>query len=411
MLKTLLMILVTRRGRGKVVGRFGVGGWQDFMEAIELLLCFVAWAAQDQFWDCSSNDGEEDALRALKQMMRSLRKLAPRTKGQGWNITKVHEIKHMAHDITRYGSPSNTNTGPTEHHHIKHAKNPAKTVRHDRFHFDKSVADRYVDNLILDLVAHESHAHLADPLGWHDDMHQQQHLSTDSESNSPSVKQSFDGATTVEVEFSVVLNNRNEECIRVVQDWKTRSRNKCSFSDELLDFLACHIGIDKMNDGDPSVTVKMFTEYHRNDTTFRAHPNLQGQGPWNDWVCVHWQEHGRLPAQIQAFFHSPVADPGDEKQCIVHSVVDKGNRYSVLTRLHELEVTEEGTPDCQVVSVNSLGHHTCMFPHDPESVHCFELLPHGHWADQFISYSSPRANMVQVGVPWDGDFSDKESDA
>ena len=292
------------------------------MEVVELLLCFVQWAAQDEFWNCASNSGERDAELALKQMMRGLKILALRTQGQAWNITKVHELKHMAMDITRFGSPQNTNTGPTEHHHIEHAKIPAQTVRHDRFQFDMSVAQRYIDFIIMDIAS----SHCASPFLTGQ---------KSSESKMPcdvETEQSTIGSTHVTLKFIPQVDSQGNVVVVCDQQWKTRSKSVSLFPQQLLSFLARHLKVVDVDQCTASpVDFEVFTELWRKGVCFRAHPNYQGQGPWHDWVYVRWENHGFIPAQIQLFFWMRLPTGEYTAHCVVHSSSSRGERNSVLT--------------------------------------------------------------------------------
>ena len=62
-------------------------------------------------------------------MLQSILNLWPRLKGQGWELAKFHEQLHVPDDIVRFGSPQGTHSGPTEHNHIQHAKQPAKNTQ------------------------------------------------------------------------------------------------------------------------------------------------------------------------------------------------------------------------------------------------------------------------------------------
>ena len=37
------------------------------------------------------------------------------------------------------------------------------------------------------------------------------------------------------------------------------------------------------------VSFSIFTEMYVNGELYRAHPNYQQRGPWNDWVIVWWE--------------------------------------------------------------------------------------------------------------------------
>ena len=40
---------------------------------------------------------------------------------------------------------------------------------------------------------------------------------------------------------------------------------------------------------DSEVSFSIFTELYVNGDLYRAHPNYQQRGPWNDWVIVRWE--------------------------------------------------------------------------------------------------------------------------
>ena len=87
-LQAFLMVLLTKEGRGRMVSKYQLQGWKDLVEGVELMLIFVAWASKDLYWRSDDPNGEQEAAEALKQMMRGLRNLTPRLKGQGWDISK-----------------------------------------------------------------------------------------------------------------------------------------------------------------------------------------------------------------------------------------------------------------------------------------------------------------------------------
>ena len=370
-LKVFLMALVTERGRKFMVKKSnGVSGWLRLVEVIEMILSFLEWASSDTFWEiCDENGistcavGEAAAEASLKQMMQGLSDLAPRSKGMGWNITKVHEIKHIAHDISRFGSPSNTHTGPTEHHHIVHAKKPSKTCRKDRFLFDKSVGDRYVDNLIINTCRR---AFECVPTTK---------LSTEP-TNCSDVSVSSRGSTRGTLCF---WKEATEECTNIEhqQEWHTRSLSVPFLEDDVMDCVA-HTVSNHVIPGGEAVCVHAFTEHHRFGVSFRAHSNYQGDGPWQDWVRIRWEGLGDIPAMILCFF-----EWNNETLAVVHSAEMPSENYSVLVKECSME------PELVVVPTSAFVRHTFVFPHATiEDGLMFEFVPVEEWPEKFTEFGA-----------------------
>ena len=64
-------------------------------------------------------------------------------------MAKFHEQLHVPDDIERNGAPINTHTGPTEHNHIIFIKNPARRTQRRQANLDKSIANRFAENYII----------------------------------------------------------------------------------------------------------------------------------------------------------------------------------------------------------------------------------------------------------------------
>ena len=387
-LKVLLIVLVTREGQKFVSKkqktladgssmRMGLTGWQNHIQVVEMLLCFIAWASGDKFWSLTDDLGEDMALDSLKKLMRGLNELAPRSSGQGWDITKVHEIKHMAHDIARFGSPSNTNTSPTEHHHIVHAKRPAKTCRKERATFDVSVANRYVDNLVINVCHKKFLCDLVDPGSA------SFHHSCSKETvgcMTSTIQESTIGATRILLKFERPAGTPQGEYV-AEQQWVTSSKGMPPLHNQLIDAVASWSGAKDLQIG-YQVQLTGWTEYSRGGVSFRSHPNYQQCGPWKDWVYIDWSEpHGSIPARLELF----LKDRQEQIHCVVHSGAAKPRQHSVLTRTFNMEMTEMGSPDFLVVPGHSIKHHTCVIPQstNKNEVSMLEVIPADMWGGKF----------------------------
>ena len=65
-----------------------------------------------------------------------------------WKLQKYHLALHVAMEISRFGSPMNTETDRCESNHIAHAKIPAKTAPRKVHQFLVGVAHREHENLL-----------------------------------------------------------------------------------------------------------------------------------------------------------------------------------------------------------------------------------------------------------------------
>ena len=73
-------------------------------------------------------------------------------------------------------------------------------------------------------------------------------------------------------------------------------------TDSLTRFIVQHFGLQ--NNAGTSVT--LYTEYKRNDTLFRCHPDYRGLGPWYDWFMLMYVDDNQpdvvlsCPARLMA---------------------------------------------------------------------------------------------------------------
>ena len=314
--------------------------------------------------------------------------MAPRDKGMGWNISKVHEIKHVGFDTGRWGAPGNTSTAPTEHHHIEHAKNPSKTCRKERSTWDMSLANRYVDNLIIDIGCAAFEVEPA--------------VSTSNETvvtSTNEIKVTDKGSTRFTLYFE--SSNGNENNFTCHQDWQISKLAKLKGHTYLKDGVVNAIGEFVEANTIPTgctMAVKCFTEHNRDNVKFRAHPNYQQDGPWNDWIYIQWEDHGSLPARIEAFFYQE-----GTPYAVIHSVARTPEQYSVLVRFSVLEFTgdvDQQQPFYSVVECSCFRHHTYVFPKSfsDNEIGVLELLPYDMWGDKFTHIGNDHVNEFMADI-------------
>ena len=72
------------------------------LEAFEMLLCYWAWLKKDEYWVLSDMNALQIAKEAICKTVNQLMLLFPRISGNQWNIPKIHEQLHIAHNIYLY---------------------------------------------------------------------------------------------------------------------------------------------------------------------------------------------------------------------------------------------------------------------------------------------------------------------
>jgi hypothetical protein len=131
----------------------------DNLEAVlgtmEAILCFEAWLKESTYWEIGNPCGEaataEDAISAL---MRLIVKHLPRDSGNGWKVSKLHEIKHIVRFITAFGAPRGYNASRPEEHHKAHAKRPGRRAHKNLETIDQQCGRRIADAIVIDTSMH-----------------------------------------------------------------------------------------------------------------------------------------------------------------------------------------------------------------------------------------------------------------
>ena len=157
-------------------------------------------------------------------------------------------------------------------------------------------------------------------------------------------------------------------------------------------------------------TFRLYTEYHRNGTIFRAHPKYRSLLPWHDWVTCQYQRERNtrqskvqaqacriafgldeedyqnnyyVPAELFGFFESNHPENRGEVQAIVKFVDENSiKKTSVLTSSWVMPLGKD-TP-YSVVSAEQFVRHSLIIPANNDGTSFLEVLPPELWADQFL---------------------------
>jgi hypothetical protein len=124
----------------------------EMRQVFQMLLSYWVWLKRYSYWKRGNKDAKESARTVIRVMLRELIRLWPRVRGQGWKKAKIDEQLHVPDDIERNGAPQGSNTGPTEHNHIRLVKRPAKGTQQRAEVFDRQLGQRVSDAYIVDMA-------------------------------------------------------------------------------------------------------------------------------------------------------------------------------------------------------------------------------------------------------------------
>ena len=357
--------------------------YQDMLYTFESMLCFWAWLKKDKYWDIDkSAENVQAAEEAIGILMAKMKSLWPRNKGAGWQKPKFHETFHNPFNIHLFGTPKNWHSGPTEHNHVCHVKKVAKFTQKRREVFDQQLGTRLVDKFIID-KAYTQIQYAREQLG----------LLNDIEDYSKQSSDSVKSGLHVSGKYVISFKENRHSVVNVEYKWITKREETCNLPKVLIDAMYKetfqHLSKQQRQQG---IVVHGFTEYHRNDVIFRAHPKYRNNKAWYDYAMVAWEaeEETQLPnnanepdnandtsndddaskasaAMLQngvQLQNSTVSKNVDLVPCqiigfidqgedglkaIIHSCYPQSRKLSVLTNWWRLEFEDESEEDIEMI--------------------------------------------------------------
>jgi hypothetical protein len=271
------------------------------LRTMECLLCFEAWLDQPTFWEIGDATGEtaERAEAAIASLMRLIVKYLPREKGNGWKVSKFHEIKHIVRFIVTFGAPRGYNASRPEEHHKAHAKRPGRRSQKNVKTIDQQCGRRIADAYIIDTM-HALFQGDQPGIVKNNVNKTTEDLTLDGPSNSvlvspePRTVEKGSG-TTYHIRSFRDPENNNQVCREVT--FNTQTRGPMNLEENLSLFILQNYretDLDMYGEG----CIKCCTEYHKYDVdkdekliSIRCHPNYRGKGfPWYDWAVIRFKD-------------------------------------------------------------------------------------------------------------------------
>ena len=317
----------------------------NFVEVFKMILCLWAWLKQDQFWKRGDKQYEAYAQDAIRTLIDKLNELMPRVDGQGWNITKVHELLHIIFDILEYGAHNNVNSDKCESSHkelIKNRQNkpgktrPAKQEQRRVATLDQSLANRQIDRLIIEKAyGYVKSVRDRNQVGDFEMPKQQVSLGT---KGMLVLSRRFRDDLE---DFTYSYYHKWENNCDNLRQLTIYHQNKCFAGLLQKAILARGISFGEKD----VITCRTFTEFTNDKgVLLRCHPDYRSSGPWYDWVVYN------RPGEKKKFLGRLVAlvgDPRDRQEginkhrahwAIVKPMIPGSMSYhSVLTRSFSLQ--------------------------------------------------------------------------
>ena len=297
----------------------------DYIQLFEMLLCYEQWTRLDTMWHRENHGAAKDAESAIRTFLKFVKATANRTKGQGWSLSKYHEMLHVVWCITRYASCRNFDSAIGETNHKWIAKAPAKTAQKNHKTFEIQSAENLFDQYVISRAMHEflqmgaideefkrffpADLPKADPVA-DDDVQDAQDAPLQQRGSEFVIEQQ---AIPNHDFCFYILTNKHNRLISYL-DYNARLTELMyktyieGYPERTLDHPHYdptdkdRVYKDKVNIMLPRRTnVQFVSEYKHTPTRlYRGHPAYQSRAPWYDWVNIRTKENA-YPCQVYMF--------------------------------------------------------------------------------------------------------------
>lgn len=372
------------------------------LNLLETLLCFHAWYKRGSPYNLLDTDMRNEYLKSVRAMLTLILQVSPRMEGNGWAIQKFHDILHVVFDMYEYGSPQNYDCGPGEHNLIPFAKDPAKNARKGQDCFLTQVNKRLRETITLRKAmtyfpGHENTLRFQKTI-------EARRKKLDAEERE--CRDSMLGPTSE-------LYGRCKYIIKA--DPRAGSnRLMCQWVASMQGVIG-HRNVHPVvirhfhklyNDGyfAKDDIIECWTEYKRDGSIYRAHPNFNSVGEWYDWALFLFEPANPMhttfpksmyPSKILCFYRIQGDDPL-KIFAVIHTCLTR-NDATEDSLLFERWYPEYGTssrrPILHSVSVDSMGIKVLAFPDMPGTL---EVLPQQYRDTPGLTVVTPRCTTDDI---------------
>ena len=369
-----LILCVTSQGRLAICQNekmISIARLNIYIKVFEKLLTFLMWMSRtDGFWNLDDVVSSRRALRAIKSLMDFVTTNVPRNSGQGWNISKMHELLHVTRSIDLFGSPMNFDTGACERMHKDVAKKPGRAAQKRHSTFTLQAACRLSDRHVVDFAY-------------------QHFVPSSTQSKPTSSKGACAGSSFV---LQITQNSEFSYSVTITGDGALASQEQLEqhLYPDLVRYTVGHF-CQKYPTLVTSITCR--SEYtDESGILYRAHHNYRSSGTWHDWAWVSFvnenNEEGfsNVPAKILCFLPNGV--PGNANcHVVIHPCHFRSKKEtSLITKWNLVSCVEASIMHIpyDIVPVSSLFGHCFVVPDLAEPGVVYEILDRQQWADKFL---------------------------
>lgn len=372
---------------------------KDILYVLELMICYRSWLKLEKYWKYSDVATLHNVQEAIQKLLSQIIKYLPRSKGNNWEVTKIHEQLHVAENILLFGAHRNVHTGPQEHNHIENTKKPSKQVQCKKNLLDWQLGNHLVDKYVIDIAYHSMNNNM---------LHNDKKQKTDISLNSIHIP-------STSSRYSIKIIKNHKTTLGLVK-WKTRKNKNHQLPEYALNSMYEYFGNKLINK-----VITGFTEIKSEDILYRSDINYRGKGCWFDNVLVLWRYGPKITVSHNSFSDDDSSNtcliPGeiryifqiegdDNYYAIIHLCTGESTQLSVLTYIWEKEYTnhcsskakklkayvnmdikQDNTPIYQVINVTSIHKHCLLIPLGQTSCQVIQISDSNNWANAFYDIS------------------------
>ena len=263
---------------------------KNMLKMFELLLAFHAWYKKGHPFCLKTNADKRKMLQAIRNMMSEIKENAPREDKNGWRLQKFHDLLHVVRDIDNFGSPNNVDASPNEKNLKNFAKRPARRAHKKKEIFVSQVSHRLRESDLirkgynaLMRTMENKNCGLEEVDEENMDLVDMDVDVEDNDIDDNEIDSKLIGSPLFCVHLKKLYNQGMVECLTKKSVLIRRELHPSIISFLLQEEENIYFPLYGQQD------IYIFTEYKRNGTTYRAHPNYNSFGEWFDWAMVKFE--------------------------------------------------------------------------------------------------------------------------
>jgi len=262
---------------------------ENFLEVFEILLIFEQWIKSPRPIRAVSADeiGQQrnEFLDKHKAMLEAIKTKVPRVDGTGWNFSKFHGVLHLASEMLDLGSVLMFDASRCESFHGPFCKAPARLCQMTHKNWELKVGEKVMEKEVLSTLLR-----IIDP------NHLSRHVTAES---SPEMEKKSRGS-----KFTLCYDYETNR----IHSIPTKDGKIVKLGPEALTFIGNYFTLKATRQVLQCSTEKTVEGEDGKVSIVRCHSDYQGEGPWNDWGMVCYEDK-IVPAKFHCWIDQPNQSP------------------------------------------------------------------------------------------------------